>query len=203
MLPTGISPQHSLQPDDCQQALVQENLNTHKAASLHKAFPSAEARRIAERLEWQYTPKLGSWLTIPNANSGFSADNASPGASLIRQLWPPRSRRGKQLERRLLKMPLEIHVPRRQNQTLSLQRPSRLKCRTNIFLSIIQKSSTRIESNQQSRIRLCHGSSDLTCSVSPVADTALYLNATIVLTGCLRTPLPSSGVKIIKFDFIT
>ena len=37
-------------------ALVQDNLNTHKAASLHKAIPPAAARRVAERLEWHYTP---------------------------------------------------------------------------------------------------------------------------------------------------
>lgn len=44
--------------------LVQDNLNTHKPASLYEAFPPAEARRIAERFEWCYTPKHGSWLNI-------------------------------------------------------------------------------------------------------------------------------------------
>lgn len=44
--------------------LVQDNLNTHKPASLYEAFPPAEARRIAERFEWHYTPKHGSWLNI-------------------------------------------------------------------------------------------------------------------------------------------
>jgi hypothetical protein len=28
-------------------------LNTHKPASLYEAFPPAEARRLAERFEWQ------------------------------------------------------------------------------------------------------------------------------------------------------
>lgn len=44
--------------------LVQDNLNTHKPASLYEAFPPAEARRIAQRFEWHYTPKHGSWLNI-------------------------------------------------------------------------------------------------------------------------------------------
>jgi len=44
--------------------LVMDNLNTHTPASLYEAFPPAEARRIAERLEIHYTPKHGSWLNI-------------------------------------------------------------------------------------------------------------------------------------------
>ena len=44
--------------------LVQDNLNTHSPASLYGAFPPDEARRIAERFEWHYTPKHGSWLNI-------------------------------------------------------------------------------------------------------------------------------------------
>ncbi|MFV0409242.1 MAG: transposase, partial [Paracoccus sp. (in: a-proteobacteria)] len=44
--------------------LVQDNLNTHRPASLYEAFPPAEARRLAGRFEWCYTPKHGSWLNI-------------------------------------------------------------------------------------------------------------------------------------------
>lgn len=44
--------------------LVCDNLNTHKPASLYKAFPSDEADRIAEKLQFCYTPKHGSWLNI-------------------------------------------------------------------------------------------------------------------------------------------
>lgn len=51
-------------PDAEKIMLVQDNLNTHKPASLYKAFPPAEARRIAERFEWHYTPKHGSWMNI-------------------------------------------------------------------------------------------------------------------------------------------
>lgn len=44
--------------------LVCDNLNTHKPASLYKAFPPEEARRLLKRLEIHYTPKHGSWLNI-------------------------------------------------------------------------------------------------------------------------------------------
>jgi DDE superfamily endonuclease len=44
--------------------LVQDNLSTHTAASLYAAFPAAEARRLAKRFEWHYTPKHGSWLDM-------------------------------------------------------------------------------------------------------------------------------------------
>ncbi|MCI0539237.1 MAG: IS630 family transposase [Verrucomicrobiales bacterium] len=44
--------------------LVQDNLNTHKPASLYEAFPPAKARRLVERFEWHYTPKHGSWLNM-------------------------------------------------------------------------------------------------------------------------------------------
>jgi hypothetical protein len=44
--------------------LVQDNLSTHKPASLYEAFPAAEARRLVERFEWHYTPKHGSWLDL-------------------------------------------------------------------------------------------------------------------------------------------
>ncbi|RNJ51768.1 IS630 family transposase [Methylocystis hirsuta] len=44
--------------------LVQDNLNTHKPASLYQAFAPQEARRLTERFEWHYTPKHGSWLDM-------------------------------------------------------------------------------------------------------------------------------------------
>ena len=39
-------------------------LNTHRPASLYETFPAVEARRIAKRLEFHYTPKHGSWLNM-------------------------------------------------------------------------------------------------------------------------------------------
>lgn len=44
--------------------VVLDNLNTHTPASLYKAFPPSEAKRILDRLEFHYTPKHGSWLNM-------------------------------------------------------------------------------------------------------------------------------------------
>ncbi len=44
--------------------VVVDNLNTHSPASLYEAFPPEEARRIAGKLEFHYTPKHGSWLNM-------------------------------------------------------------------------------------------------------------------------------------------
>ena len=49
---------------------MQDNLNTHKPASLYEAFPAAEARRLVERFEWHYTPKHGSWLDMAESGLG-------------------------------------------------------------------------------------------------------------------------------------
>jgi len=53
--------------------LVQDNLNTHSKASLYEAFPPAEAKRLAERFEWYYTPKHGSWLNMAESELGVLA----------------------------------------------------------------------------------------------------------------------------------
>ena len=44
--------------------LVMDQLNTHTPASLYEAFPAAEAKRLADKLEIHYTPKHGSWLNM-------------------------------------------------------------------------------------------------------------------------------------------
>lgn len=44
--------------------LVMDQLNTHSPASLYQAFPPAEAKRLADRLEVHHTPKHGSWLNM-------------------------------------------------------------------------------------------------------------------------------------------
>lgn len=44
--------------------VVLDNLNTHKIASLYEAFSPTEARALAKKLEFHYTPKHGSWLNI-------------------------------------------------------------------------------------------------------------------------------------------
>jgi hypothetical protein len=42
--------------------VVLDNLNTHSAASFYEAFPPHEAQRLAQRFEFHFTPKHGSWL---------------------------------------------------------------------------------------------------------------------------------------------
>lgn len=51
-------------PDADRIVLVMEQLNTHSPASLYEAFPPAEAKRLADKLEMHYTPKHGSWLNM-------------------------------------------------------------------------------------------------------------------------------------------
>lgn len=51
-------------PDALKIRVVLDNLNTHKLASLYEAFSPEEARRLAKRLEFHYTPKHGSWLNM-------------------------------------------------------------------------------------------------------------------------------------------
>jgi hypothetical protein len=53
-----------LYPDAERIVLVCDNLNTHTPAALYEAFEPAQARRLAERFEWHYTPKHGSWLNV-------------------------------------------------------------------------------------------------------------------------------------------
>jgi hypothetical protein len=51
-------------PDAERIRLVCDNLNTHTPAALYEAFPPAEAKRLADKLEIHHTPKHGSWLNI-------------------------------------------------------------------------------------------------------------------------------------------
>ncbi|MBI3796815.1 MAG: IS630 family transposase [Deltaproteobacteria bacterium] len=44
--------------------LVVDNLNTHGPHCVYERFVPAEARRLAQRFDWHYTPEHGSWLNI-------------------------------------------------------------------------------------------------------------------------------------------
>jgi transposase len=67
-----------LYPDASVISVVLDNLNTHKMASLYEAFPAEQARNLARKLEFHYTPKHGSWLNSAEielavlSNSGLS-----------------------------------------------------------------------------------------------------------------------------------
>ena len=47
-------------PPADQIVLVVDNLNIHHPACLYERFSPAEARRIAEKIEWHYTPEHAS-----------------------------------------------------------------------------------------------------------------------------------------------
>ena len=51
-------------PDAEKIVLVTDNLNTHSPACLYERFEPIEARRLAQRFEWHYTPEHGSWLNM-------------------------------------------------------------------------------------------------------------------------------------------
>lgn len=51
-------------PDAVLIVLVQDNLSTHSKAALYQAFPAPEARRLAARFDFHFTPRHGSWLNM-------------------------------------------------------------------------------------------------------------------------------------------
>lgn len=55
---------NEIYPEAKRLVLVTDNLNTHGIGSLYEAFEPKEARRLARRIEWHYTPKHGSWLNM-------------------------------------------------------------------------------------------------------------------------------------------
>lgn len=60
-------------PDAIIIRVVLDQLNTHSKAALYETFAPEEARRIARKLEFHYTPKHGSWLNM--AEIEFSVVN--------------------------------------------------------------------------------------------------------------------------------
>ncbi len=51
--------------------LIQDNLNTHRLASLYLAFSPDEALRLAQRFEIHATPVHGSWLNLAEIEIGI------------------------------------------------------------------------------------------------------------------------------------
>jgi hypothetical protein len=54
--------------------VVLDNLNTQTLAALYEAFPPAQARRLAQKLEFPFTPKHGSWLNMIEIEWSVLAD---------------------------------------------------------------------------------------------------------------------------------
>lgn len=50
--------------------VVLDNLNTHRVSALYDRFEPEEARRIASRLEFHFTPKHASWLNMVEIEIG-------------------------------------------------------------------------------------------------------------------------------------
>jgi hypothetical protein len=50
--------------------VVLDNLSTHSAGALYRAFPAGEARRVLRRLEFHYVPKHASWLNMVEIEIG-------------------------------------------------------------------------------------------------------------------------------------
>ena len=103
--------------------LVQDNLNTHKPASLYEAFPAAEARRLVERFEWHYTPKHGSWLDMAESELSVSVGSMSRSA-YPRQADPGRGGRrlGGQPKQKTCQSRLALHhrrCPRKTEEVVS------------------------------------------------------------------------------------
>lgn len=73
--------------------LVQDNLNTHNPSAFYENLPPAEAFALAQRFEFHYTPKGGSWLNMIEIE--FSA--------VARQCLHRRIPNQEQLEREVLR----------------------------------------------------------------------------------------------------
>ena len=50
--------------------VVLDNLSTHTAGALYETFPTPEAHRLLQRLEFHYTPKHASWLNMVEIEIG-------------------------------------------------------------------------------------------------------------------------------------
>ena len=51
-------------PDAQKIIIIADNLNTHTPVAFYEAFPPETAYRLAQKYEFHYTPKHGSWLNI-------------------------------------------------------------------------------------------------------------------------------------------
>lgn len=95
--------------------VVLDNLGTHKVAALYEAFPAAEARRIAKRLEFHYTPRHGRWLNMAEIELSVLSRGC------LDQRISDKDRRGECLGRRAkpssCHRPLAVHDRRCANQT--------------------------------------------------------------------------------------
>ena len=107
--------------------LVQDNLSTHKPASLYEAFPAAEARRLVQRFEWHYTPKHGSWLDMAEAElsvlSRQCLDRRIPTSRHSSRKSPPGSKTATKItQRQTGNSPLPMHASSSSTYTRQYER---------------------------------------------------------------------------------
>lgn len=57
-------------PEAEQVRVVLDNLSTHSAGALYRAFPAGEARRVLRRLEFHFVPRHASWLNMVEIEIG-------------------------------------------------------------------------------------------------------------------------------------
>lgn len=53
--------------------LVQDNLNTHSHGSFYEHLPAADARELARKFNFHFTPKHGSWLNMAEIEFSVAA----------------------------------------------------------------------------------------------------------------------------------
>ncbi len=74
-------------PDAEKIVVVLDNLNTHGSGSFYEAFAPEEAKRLAARFDFHYTPKHGSWLNMAeielSALSRMCLDQRIPDKSAL------------------------------------------------------------------------------------------------------------------------
>ena len=98
--------------------VVLDNLNTHRRASLYETFPAEQARRIARRLEFHYTPKHGE-LVEHGGDRVQRPVPLLPEAAALRRGDPQEGSRcsGHGAQRRQSHHQLAVQYPGRTNQT--------------------------------------------------------------------------------------
>ena len=66
--------------------VVMDNLNTHSPISFYETFEPEEAHRLANRFEFHYTPKHGSWLNMAEIELGILIRQCLSGVLLVKML---------------------------------------------------------------------------------------------------------------------
>ena len=99
-------------PDANKIVLVQDNLSTHTTASLYAAFPAPEARRLANRFEWHYTPNMEVGSTWPIRTRRSKKPMPEPTHSRASQLWKKKSLLGSAIETSITPRPIGNSQPK-------------------------------------------------------------------------------------------